>query len=519
MNQPRHTKKLHHSAFCGKNTGEKSNRFFIFYHIRPHSAPTYAPTVSMTQPEINFLDIKDKLLPAPRRRMSWRLKIILSLVLVVGIVGVTLGIGVLSSGEHLSKAFGNLGLWGQFKHLIGNEDRQLNGESQDRINVLLLGIGGEGHDGPFLSDTIIIASIKPSTGKVALLSVPRDLFVPIPGYGWKKINHADAYGEAQNQGDGPLMASQVVGHVFGVPIHYFIRVDFDGFQQLIDDLGGVDVDVDATLDDNLYPVKGKENATTSQRYEHLYIEAGRHHFDGTTALKYVRSREGRGVEGSDFARSRRQQKVLLAVKQKLLGLGTLANPYRITRIMDNLSQHLSSNLEVWEMLKLFTMAKNVTSEDITTKVFDASSDGPLYSTMTIDGAAILQPRSGDFSELQLIAQNIFGLDALADQQPKRLEVQNGTKIPGLGLRTSQYLEGLGYKVVETRNAPTQDYQKTVVYVLTQSPKSTETASILAKLLGADVAPTLPTWVSATTSAQVSRTADILIILGQDRKEL
>ncbi|NUM25718.1 MAG: LCP family protein [Candidatus Buchananbacteria bacterium] len=470
----------------------------------------------MTRTEPNFLSEEGKIVEQPKRKKRTISKIIIYLLIIFVILGIFFGIGVITSGENLAKTLGNTSLWGQLKFLIGSDDKKLLGEDEDRINILLLGMGGLDHDGPFLTDTIIVASYKPSTDQVAMLSVPRDLLVQIPNYGWRKINHANAFGELDNPGQGAELTKKVISQVFNIPIHYYVRIDFAGFKQVIDDLGGVTVEVENTVDDPQYPIKGKETATTSERYEHLYIEPGRVKMDGDLALKFVRSRHAKGIEGSDFARSKRQQKVLLAAKEKALSFGTLANPYKIGRLMDTLSQHLATDLKAWEIIRLFNLGKDVDEEKITRRIFDDGPDGVLYSSVTADGAFVLQPKAGNFSEMQLIAQNIFEPEKLVAMKPKLIEIQNGTKIGGLAYEISQYLESLGYQVIKIGNAPTQDYQKTVVYNRITEAEDT-TAQSIAQLLTAELAPTLPDWVKSTTTPKVNVQTDILIILGQDRK--
>jgi len=472
----------------------------------------------MTRTDIDFLSEKDKLIKKPKGKLKFISKLAVYLLVIFIILFIVFGISVINSGENLSKTLGNVGLWDQIKHLIGSEDKQLSGEDDDRINILLLGMGGIEHEGPFLTDTMMLASFKPSTRQVALISIPRDLLVLIPGYGWRKINNANSFGEMKNPGQGGKFAAQTVSQVLNIPVHYYVRIDFAGFKQIIDDLGGITIEVENTLEDQYYPVPGKETATTSERYEHLYIEAGKTQMDGGLALKYVRSRQARGIEGSDFARSKRQQLVLTAVKDKGLSFSTLINPYRISKVMDTLSQHLATDLEVWEIIRLFNLGQDVKEENIIRRVFDDSPGGLLYSTLTEEGAFVLVPTAGDFSELQFIVQNIFDPELATKTRPKKIEIQNGTKINGLASQTAQYLQSLGYQVVRIRNAPTQDYQKTVIYNLTADEKE-QTAQNLADLLKAEFSAIIPGWAKATSSAAVSSQAEILIILGQDRKNL
>ncbi|MDD2807813.1 MAG: LCP family protein [Patescibacteria group bacterium] len=472
----------------------------------------------MTKTDLDFLSEKDKIIHAPKKKLKLIPKLIIYGLVVFVIFIIFFSITVITSGENLAQSLGNSSLWGQLKHLIGSNDKPLAGENEDRINILLLGMGGINHAGTYLSDTIILASFKPSTKEVALISIPRDLYVAIPGYGYGKINHANAYGELKNPGRGGELAREVVSNILDIPIQYYVRIDFDGFKKIIDDLGGITVDVDNVLNDYSYPIPGKETATTSERYEHLYIDKGEKHMDGTLALKYVRSRHGLGVEGSDFARSRRQQKVLTAVKEKALSFSTLANPYKISGILDTLSQHLATNLEPWQIIRLFNLGKDVKEDTIKRMVVDDSPGGYLYSTITEDGAFILLPRPGNYSEMRLGVKNIFDAEQAAKELPKKIEIQNGTKINGLAYTASQFLRKQGYEIVRTKNAPTQDYQKTVIYNLGGSA-NVETIKKISNLLKAEIASTLPSWLQATSTSTVTAQSDILIILGQDQKDI
>src|SRR3989338_5152255 len=130
------------------------------------------------------------------------------------------------------------GLFKKITGLVFGEQEPLEGQRSDRINMLLTGMGGPGHDGPFLTDTIMVVSIKPSTKQIAMISIPRDLGVNIPGHGWYKINHANAFGEAKTQHVGAAFATRVIEDSFGIDIHYYTRVDFAGFEKMIDDIGG-----------------------------------------------------------------------------------------------------------------------------------------------------------------------------------------------------------------------------------------------------------------------------------------
>src|SRR6056297_1787250 len=190
---------------------------------------------------------------------------------------------------------------GQIKHLAESSDKKLGGGKNDRINVLLLGMGGKKHEGGYLTDTIILAGLKPSTQEVALLSIPRDLNVPVEGRGKLKINSINAYAELEEKGSGGEATRQALSNLLDIPIHYYARVDFQGFINIINELGGIRVYVEETLDDYKYPIMGREKAENyNSRFEHLHIEKGWQKMDGELALKYARSRHAGGSQGSDF---------------------------------------------------------------------------------------------------------------------------------------------------------------------------------------------------------------------------
>jgi len=414
---------------------------------------------------------------------------------------------------------------GQFKHLAQTSDNLLKGEENDRVNILLLGMGGKNHDGGYLTDTIMLVSIKPSTGDVAMLSIPRDLSVPVEGYGSRKINNINAFAEVNELGSGGLATSQALSRVLDFPIDYYLRVDFEGFVKIIDELGGVEVDVENTINDLNYPIMGREEAEDyASRYDHLYIEKGLQKMDGDLALKYARSRHSAGVEGTDFARSRRQQKVLQAAKQKILSMRIIFKPRLITNILETFNEHVSTNLKVWEIVKLWDLTKNTKSGSIINKVLDNSNGGLLMDYFTADGAYILQPRSGDFAEIQYLAKNLFNDAPPQDKQVvtkelSKVEIQNGTWVNGLAQRVATDLEKYGFQIINTDNASKQNYERSIIFDLSYGEKM-ESLTILKEKTGARINYGLPDWLIAELEEQNANKEnlvqpDFILILGQD----
>lgn len=304
-------------------------------------------------------------------------------------------------------------------------------ETNGRTNILLLGTGGANHDGPNLTDTIIFASINAKDGKVNLISLPRDLWVDEVGNSGGKINEAYADGELNNQHKGLILVKTLVEKIVGQPVHYGFRIDFDGFVKAVDLVGGLDVQVDNTLDDYQYPIEGKEdekcghsddevkNFTATQsselqffpcRYKHLHVDKGVQHMDGATALQFVRSRHAAGQEGSDFARSHRQQEVIIAFREKLFSVGTIFNPSKVTGLIDILKASIDTDIPQEDYVAFAKFAQQLKGSHIDSSVIDFGDEANNRYGLLIQPpisaqygfASTLLPRTGEgnYSEIQ-----------------------------------------------------------------------------------------------------------------------
>lgn len=308
--------------------------------------------------------------------------------------------------------------------------------TDNRVNVLLLGNGGGGHDGPDLTDSIIVASYNLKSKNVIFFSIPRDLWLDNIKY---KINAAFELGEVA--GNGLAFAEDKIDDVLGIPIHYGVRVDFDGFAKAIDLVGGIDVVVEKTFDDWEYPLTDKENdlcglteaeieltvddaralnlqpgkkrvlvradgkvATTSAdfacRYEHIHFDKGEVHLDGKSALKFVRSRHGTNGEGSDFARSKRQHAVIEAFRSKVLSLPTLINPGKIAELYSTFSKSIETDIPKEKFLDFYNLTKNVTqTKSVVLGDLGGSSLFINPSPADYGGAWVLVPKDRDFGKI------------------------------------------------------------------------------------------------------------------------
>ncbi len=421
------------------------------------------------------------------------------------------------------------------KNFIFHPNNILIGQNEDRINILLLGVGGPGHDGPFLSDTNIIVSIKPSTREVALVSVPRDLGALVGNHGWRKINSADAFGEAERPGGGGEYARQVFENTFNLKIPYYLRVDFTAFEELINEMNGINVNVPTSFTDTTYP-------GPNFSYTTIHFDAGPQTMDGEHALIFARSRHGNDGEGSDFARSRRQQLILEAIKEKMLSLGSYTNPAQLKKMYDSAVSHISTNLNLAELTFLASITKDITASK--KLVLDSSPNGYLINTTGESGAFILSPKTGNFDTINLTIQNVFSPNSVEslptlvktsseisstgfNQNIPKMEIENGTWIPGLAARTEKKLEDKGYQVIMVSNSLVRPIQHSVIYLLSDKVSTSSTAR-LSELLQAASTRTLPNWLLETynntstpedeTGMKYNKDADILIILGTDTKE-
>lgn len=242
----------------------------------------------------------------------------------------------------------------------------------NQVNILFLGIAGENHDGPNLSDSITVINYNFKNNILTTISIPRDIWSETLK---DKINSAYAYGEAKKPGKGGfILAKAEISEIIGMPVHYAAVINFNQFEELIDYLDGIDIDIENSFIDEKFPIKGKENDLCDGdpeykcRYETISFKKGITHMDGKTALKFIRSRHAEGKEGTDFAREKRQQKVIEAIKNKIiskiktLDIKTYKNLYNIT---NQLIKRDISNQQLAIIFKNILLKKNFQQKKIT----------------------------------------------------------------------------------------------------------------------------------------------------------
>jgi LCP family protein required for cell wall assembly len=261
--------------------------------------------------------------------------------------------------------------------------------SAGRTNVLILGQGDPGHAGTGLTDTMMVVSFNAKTKQVAEISVPRDLRVDIPGYGYAKINEANALG-------GSALARQVVSSTLGIPIDYVVSADFTSLEDLVNAVGGIDVNVKTELIDTEYPCSYNQYLACG-----LDIKPGLQHMDGARALEYTRCRKGNC--GNDFGRDARQQEVINLVRQKVISTSILLHPSRFHSLTTAIRNNFTTDLSGTDMIQLALLWQQQKGQPIQL-VLSTAPDS--YLTDAYDSSDLV-PTDGTFATIQAKVQNIF----------------------------------------------------------------------------------------------------------------
>jgi len=369
-------------------------------------------------------------------------------------------------------------------------------KKQERINILLLGVDRRPDEvnSPTRTDTMLIVTIDPYGKTAGMLSIPRDLWVPIPisdsDIRYNRINTAYFYGDLYNfPGGGPALAEKTVEHNFpGVNIHYYAVVDFEGFSEIIDTLGGITVYLESPLIDYEYP-------TPDYGTMYAYIPAGEQRLDGEKTLWYARSR----YEGADIGRMKRQQQILLAMRESILQLDILP---KLPRLVKQFADTVKTDLSLSELQKLAELARRIKAEDIIARSIDMNYATQSYKETKQGMADVLELKQEKAS--QLIEEMFY--DARLREDGASVEVLNGTMITGLAAGTSAFLKSQGVTEVAYGDAADGiNHQETIIYNFTGKDY---TAGLIAHLLN------LPAN-RIQSHGSLASLADICVVLGED----
>lgn len=308
-------------------------------------------------------------------------------------------------------------------------------EGGSRVTVLVMGLDyGDWENperaGPPRTDSMMLLTIDPIARTAGMLSIPRDLYVNIPGFGARKINVAYRFGELYElPGGGPGLAKQAVEGLLGVPIDFYAQIDFYAFEEFIDEIGGITIDVPEEI--KVDPI-GPGNT--------VVLEAGRQNLDGPVALGYARARY---TEGGDFDRAKRQQQVIMAVRDRVMSLDTLPRlVLRAPQLYAKLNEGIHTDMSLEQAIQLAWLAQEIDEKDIVRGAMGPNEAMPARSP---SGEAILQPNPIRIRELR---DKVFGAEValskrniqeLLEGEAARIRFLNGTGSDELGAAAEEFL--------------------------------------------------------------------------------
>jgi len=377
-------------------------------------------------------------------------------------------------------------------------------DGTSRVTILIMGLDysdwraqTEGATTASRTDSMILLTIDPLSKTAGMLSIPRDMWVNIPNYGYYKINQAFYFGELNKlPGGGPGLAMDTVEKFIGVPIDYYAQIDFSAFTHFIDDLGGIEIDVP---DEITVGVMFKSEVT---------LKPGKQTVSGEIALAYARARY---TALGDFDRAGRQQQVIMGIRDKVLSTGLPNLIANAQTLYTSLSTGIKTNMTLDQVIHLAVLAAQIGVDNIKKGII-----GPDAVTLgkSPDGLDILVPYP---DKIRLIRDQVFTTDgpvspasvgqdpkALADAEQARIAVLNGSGVNGIAAKTSDYLKGEGLNVTQEGTA-NRAYQSTTIVLYSGKPY---TASFLASLMNVTNA-------NIINQYDPNAQADIAVMLGQD----
>jgi LCP family protein required for cell wall assembly len=362
--------------------------------------------------------------------------------------------------------------------------------SGDVLHFLLAGLDSTRNLGAQNTDVIIVAVINKDTKQVSLLSIPRDLWVYIPTYGWSRINVAHKIGHRTGYpGGGPGLLAETIRINLGLPVDHWARVDYRGFARVVDELGGVDMIVPC-------PVNLRYQPPSSDEEEEMILEPGVYHMDGATALRYVRTRRGT----SDFDRARRQHQFLKAMWQQTKSPDIIL---KLPGLWSALKDSFQTDLALGDVLSLAPLALDIKPQRIRSRYIGSNQ---TVAWTNADGWQVLLPLPDKIQQVvaSLYAPPTSSEDQVANEGA-RIQVRNGTYRQQLAQIGADQLRWYGLNVVDTAPADTPDYQQTQIIVFNEKPKALE---MLVRLLA--VKPE-----NVIYRPDPNQPADIQVILGND----
>jgi len=397
----------------------------------------------------------------------------------------------------------------KLRNVVFSFGKDLAEDQYGHTNILLLGTGGGDHEGADLTDTIILASIDQKTNQATLLSIPRDLYIedlPNKKFSGTRVNNLYHIGknELGDEELGLKMLRDQVKIITNADVHYFVKVDFAGFKEMVDALGGVDMNVPNTIIDTQYPIG------ESQGYETFALQAGIQHLDGETALKYARSRHST----NDFDRSKRQQLVIYAMKEKAEKMGILSDSGKVKSLYDSLSKYMETDFSAREIITLAKIGTQIKQDQIATYTIHddpAKCGGLLYTPLRelYGGASVLIPAAPKYKDIHRLTDVVLNHPEFKNSNIK-LQILNGTRGLGVAAETKIIFNRICLNVVRFGNGQSKDISKTTYYLKSEVPQSILDA--LRELIPGEISRTPP---QKYLDIPYASDAQIIVEIGQD----
>lgn len=393
---------------------------------------------------------------------------------------------------------------------------QLKGEDQGRVNILLAGnsVDDPGHQGATLTDSIMIVSIDTKDNRAFLMSIPRDLWVNIPGgYGYHKINTAYTYGQQAHfhevgYPDGGMgLLEKVIHDNIGINLNYNVLINYNALKQAVDAVGGVNIkiaseDPRGLYDPNIARVDGGP----------LKLTNGTHHLDGQTALNFARARGDSyysyGFPASDFDRTAHQRQLLVALKSKAFSSGVIANPLKVSSLMDALGANVKTDMNLSEVRRLIQIGQKIDNNHIkSVSLNDAEGKNLLASYNSPTGESALIPAAGidNYVDIQRFVHKLTSNNPLV-KEDATVALLNGTDTYGLAGKNAETLAAKGLNVTATADASGVHKHTTIINNAGTSKPAT--LKLLQSIYGS--------YVTTTNPYKGTYGQDFVIVLGTDQ---
>jgi LCP family protein required for cell wall assembly len=473
---------------------------------RPRAALASATLANVASPPLTR-----PLAPAPaakkgRRRVVTKKRVALVIVLLM----------LLAGGWVASKLFSNT-----LKVFHGNvfsilNTAKLKGEDTGRVNILLAGNSADdvGHNGANLTDSIMVISMDVKHNTAFMLSVPRDLWVEIPGYGHAKINEAYVDGQAGNfsapgyANGGMGLLADVIHQNFHIPINYYALIDYNALRDGVNAVGGIDVDIQSSDPRGLYD----PSIDWSTHEPLVRLTNGAHHLNGEQALDFARARgDAYGAYGfvrSDFDRTEHQRMMMLALKNRILTVGTLANPVALGKLFDSMGKNVKTDVTLSEVRRMYDLTKSLDNKQIQSAgLNDANGKDLLASYRSPTGQSALIPAAGldDFSQIQAYVRYLMTSDPVA-KESATVVVLNGTSTSGLAAKAEASLAAKNIATAAIGDASAKTVTTTIIDA--SGGKKPATLRVLEQLYG--------THTTVTNPYASIYDANFIVVLGADQ---